>query len=66
MGPFQGPQFFWHFDNHQVLDFVILNHIMQNRVKLTHFEQDSGLKPHKIPHRLVYNMYRFEKSQNLA
>ena len=50
MGPFQGKQkFFWQLDNHQVLDFVILNHDMQNRRKLMHFEQDNGLKPHFGP-----------------
>ena len=50
MNPFQGQQkFFQHFDNHQVLDFVILNHDMQNRRKLMHFEQDNGLKPHFGP-----------------
>ena len=48
--PFSGPAiFFQHFDNHQVLDFVILNHDMQNRRKLMHFEQDNGLKPHFGP-----------------
>ena len=50
MNPFQGQQkLFQHFDNHQVLDFVILNHDMQNRQKLMHFEQDNGLKPHFSP-----------------
>ena len=50
MNPFQGHQIFLqHFDNHQALDFVILNNEMQNRRKLMHFEQDNGLKPHFGP-----------------
>ena len=50
MGPFQGQQYFsLHFDNHQVLDFIILNHDMQNRRKLMHLEQDNDLKPHFGP-----------------
>ena len=50
MNPFQGQQkLFQHFDNQQVLDFVILNHDMQNRRKLMHLEQDNGLKPHFGP-----------------
>ena len=49
-GPFLGQQiFFRHFDNHQELDFVILNHDMQNRLKLMHFERYNDLKPHFGP-----------------
>ena len=48
--PFLGQQiFFQHLDSHQVLNIVILNHNMQNRQKLMHFEQDNGLKPHFGP-----------------
>ena len=50
MNPFQGQQkIFRHFDNYQVLDFVSLNHDMQNRGKAIHWEQEDGLKPHFGP-----------------
>ena len=43
-GPFQGQQiFFQHFYHYQVLDIVIIDHNMQNRQKLMHFEQANGL-----------------------
>ena len=38
-----------YFDNHQALDFIILNHDMQNGQTLMHLEQDKGLKPHFGP-----------------
>ena len=45
--PISGPAIFsWHFDSHQVLDFIILNHDMQNGQKLMHLE---GPKPHFSP-----------------
>ena len=51
MGPFQGQQiFFRHLDNHPELDLGILDHNMQKRQKLIHFEQAKGLKPHFGPY----------------
>ena len=49
-GPFKGqPNFFQHFDHHQILDIITLYHNMQNWQKLTHYEHEHGLKPHFGP-----------------
>ena len=48
--PILGPAiFFQYFRQYQVLDIVIIDHNMQNRQKLMHFEQGNGLKPHFGP-----------------
>ena len=50
MGPFKGQRnYLQHFDPHQILDIVILNHNMQNRQERMSFEQENGLKPHFGP-----------------
>ena len=50
IGPILGPpNFFQYFCQYQVLDIVIIDHNMQNRQKLMHFEQANGLKPHFGP-----------------
>ena len=50
MGPFEGQRnYFQHFDHHQILDIVILNHNMQNRQERINFEQENDLKPHFGP-----------------
>ena len=41
--------FFQHVNHHQLLDNITVYHNMHNQQKLTHIEQENGLKPHFGP-----------------
>ena len=49
--PFSGPtNFFQSWDHHHLLNIINIYHNMQNRhLKLMHFNQENGLKPHLGP-----------------
>ena len=50
IGPISGPTIFFQLpDHHYLLDIITLDHNIQNRQKLMHFEQENGLKPHFGP-----------------